>query len=315
MKKLLVLFVSLLLLCGCGSNSSYKYNVGVIQLVKHDALDSATQGFVDALKEKFGDEINIDVQVAAGDSSTCALMASNFVAEDVDLIMCNATPALQSAKQATSTIPILGTSVTEYGVALGIKDFNGLVGGNISGTSDLAPLDKQAYMFKELLPNIKKVGLLYCSSEDNSIYQVNEVEKYLNELGYTVEKYGFADANVLDATVNRACDENDALYVPTDNTCADNGTIIANAANKKNIPIITGEKNTLLSCGGLATLTIDYYELGRTTGNMAIEILTGEKDISNMEIQYYLDAQKLYSKERASNFNVNIPNDYLAVEE
>lgn len=315
MKKIFTLLICFLILCGCSNNSSYKYRVGVIQLAKHDALDSATQGFIDVLKEKFGDDIFIDVQVAAGDSSTCALMAGNFVAEDVDLIMCNATPALQSTKQATSSIPILGTSVTEYGVALGINNFDGLVGGNISGTSDLAPLDQQANMFKELLPNVKKIGLVYCSSEDNSIYQVDTIEKYLVNLGFEVKKYGFSDANLLDATVTSACDENDALYIPTDNTCADNGTIIANAANKKNIPIITGEKNTLVSCGGLATLSIDYYDLGRTTGNMAIEVLTGEKDISNMEIQYCDNFEKLYSASKAKQFNVDISDDYIAIEE
>ena len=309
-KVLLVLFALLLCLSGCSNGGEKKTKVGVIQLVKHEALDKATQGFVDALNEKFGDNIEIDVQVAAGDGATCALMASNMVAENYDLIMCNATPALQAAAQATSTTPVLGTSVTEYGVALGISNFSGTVGGNISGTSDLAPLDQQAQMFIDLLPDAKTIGLLYCTSEANSKYQIDVVEEYLKSKGLTVKVYSFPDSSTLDATVTAACDEIDALYIPTDNTCADNGPVIANAAEVKNIPIITGEKSTLESCGGLATLSIDYYDLGVTTGNMAIKILNGEADISTMPIEYFASPVKMISKAKAEKFNVTIPSDF-----
>lgn len=315
MKKIFIVLLSLIVLSGCGEKSNAKYKVGVIQLVQHEALDNATKGFKDALEEEFDDEVYVDVEVASGDSATCALYANNFVADNVDLIMCNATPALQVASKATSTIPILGTSVTEYGVALGIKDFNGLVGTNVSGTSDLAPLDKQADMILELIPDCKKVGLLYCSSEDNSKYQIDVVQKYLNSKGVDNEVYSFADANLLDSVVSKACSEVDVLYVPTDNTCADNGMIIANAASVNNIPIITGEKSTLLSCEGVATLTIDYYELGRTTGKMAIEILKGESKIEEMKIRYYENPVKLYSEKQANKFGVNIPSDYTKCED
>ena len=146
------------------------YTVGICQLVQHEALDAATQGFMDTLTEKLGDQVTFDLQNAQGDSNTCSTIINSFVSNKVDLILANATPALQAATAGTSDIPILGTSVTEYGVALGIDDFNGTVGGNISGTSDLAPLDGQADMLQELFPDAKTVGLLYCSAEANSQY-------------------------------------------------------------------------------------------------------------------------------------------------
>lgn len=173
------------------------YKVGICQLVQHVALDAATEGFKDALTEEFGDKVTFDEQNAQGDSNTCSTIINNFVAEDVDLILANATPALQAAQAGTDTIPVLGTAVTEYGVALGIDDFNGTVGGNISGTADLAPLNEQAAMLKELFPNAKNVGLLYCSAEANSQYQVDTVKAELEKLGYTCEYYAFSDSNDL----------------------------------------------------------------------------------------------------------------------
>ena len=315
MKKLLTVLATLLLLVGCGSSSGESVKrVGVIQLVQHEALDKATEGFADVLKEEFGDQVDVDIQVASGDSATCALMAQNFVAEGVDLIMCNATPALQAASQATVDIPILGTSVTEYGVALNIDNFSGTVGGNISGTSDLAPLDQQAQMIIDLIPDAKVVGLLYCTSEANSKYQIDVVKAYLEGKGLKVNVYSFSDTSTLDATVTAACDEIDALYIPTDNACADNGQVIASAADHKNIPIITGEKSTLVSCDGVASLSIDYYELGKTTGQMAIKILKGESDISTMPIEYFANPVKLYNKAKADKYGIAIPSDYVEVE-
>ena len=285
-----------------------------MQLVQHDALDKATQGFVDVLKEEYGYDIEIDVKNASGDTATCSVMANDLVAEGVDLIMANATPALQAVAHATNEIPILGTSVTEYGVALDLDDYDGVVGGNISGTSDLAPLTDQAQMIIDLLPNVKTVGLLYCSAEANSIYQVNEVEKYLTGKGLTVNKYAFADSNDVKSVSEAACAEVEALYIPTDNTCASCGTVIANAANEMNIPIITGEKDTLIAVEGLATLSIDYYELGRTTGKMAVRVLNGE-DISTMEVGYYDNPVRMYRKESANKFNITMPDNYVAIEE
>ena len=206
--------------------SGESYTVGICQLVQHAALDAATQGFEDALTAAFGENVTFDFQNAQGDSATCATIANGFVSSGVDLIMANATPALQAAQAATNTIPVLGTSVTEYGVALGLTDFDGTVGGNISGTSDLAPLDQQADMIVEWMPDAKKVGLLYCSAEANSQYQVDEVQKYLEEKGITATQYAFSDSNDLSSVCQKAADENDALYVPTDNTVAANTGIV-----------------------------------------------------------------------------------------
>lgn len=317
MKKILLVACLLLSLVGCSSSSSSnaKYRVGVIQLIQHEALDKATQGFVDVLNEEFGEEVDIDVQNASGDSNTCTLMANNFVAENVDLIMCNATPALQAAKFATETIPVLGTSVTEYGVALGIDNFNGLVGTNISGTSDLAPLDQQAQMFIDLLPNAKNIGIIYCSSEDNSIYQVKVVTDYLTSKGLNVTPYSFSDTSSADQAITSACENSDAIYIPTDNACADNGPLIAQIAEVNNVPIITGEKSTCISCKALATLSIDYYDLGRTTGQMAVKVLKGEANISEMKIEYFANPVKLYSKEVADKFGVTVPSDFKEISE
>lgn len=316
MKKLLIVLACLLMLVGCaGEDDSSKIKVGVVQLLKHNALDKATEGFVDVLKEEFGDNIDIDIQYAAGELGNCTVIANTFIAEDVDLILANATPALQAAANATSTIPVLGTSVTEYGVALNLKDYNGTVGGNVSGTSDLAPLKEQAKMIVDLFPEAKTVGLLYCNGEANSKYQVDEVEKFVKEMGLEAKVYSFSTTNELSATVEKACSVIDVLYIPTDNVCADNGTIIANAAQDANVPVITGEVGTCESCQGVATFSIDYYELGRTTGQMAVKILKGEADISTMPVEYYANPLKEYSKVMAEKYGAVIPSDYVELGE
>ena len=183
------------------------YTIGICQLVQHVALDAATQGFKDEVTKELGeDAVTFDEQNAQGDSNTCSTIVNSFVSNNVDLILANATPALQAAAAGTSDIPILGTSVTEYGVALGLDDFDGTVGGNISGTADLAPLDEQAAMLNELFPDAKNVGLLYCSAEANSQYQVDTVKAALEELGYTCEYYAFSDSNDLSSVVTTAAD-------------------------------------------------------------------------------------------------------------
>lgn len=263
-----------------------KYVVGVCQLVPHAALDAATQGFVDRLTELLGEEnVDIQVKVAAGDSATCAPIVNDFVAQEVDLIMANATPALQSAAAATADIPILGTSVTEYGVAMGIENFSGTVGGNISGTSDLAPLDEQAAMLKAWCPDAKTVGLLYCSAEANSQYQVDTVQAYLEEMGYECTQYPFADSNDMAAVTQTAADNSDVLYVPTDNTVASGTGIVDGICQPAGIPVIAGEEGICGGCG-IATLSISYYDLGVKTAEMAAQILTGEADVSTMPIAY-----------------------------
>ena len=261
---------------GSAAASGDTYTIGICQLVQHAALDAATQGFEDALTAEFGDNVKFDFQNAQGDSATCATIANGFVSSGVDLIMANATPALQAAQSATNEIPVLGTSVTEYGVALGLTDFSGTVGGNISGTSDLAPLDQQADMIVEWMPDAKKVGLLYCSAEANSQYQVDEVQKYLEAKGVTATQYAFSDSNDLSSVCQKAADENDALYVPTDNTVAANTGIVDGICRPAKKPVFAGEEGICSGCG-VATLSISYYDLGYTTGEMAVKILKGEQ--------------------------------------
>ena len=292
---------------GSAAASGDSYTVGICQLVQHAALDAATQGFEDALTAEFGDNVKFDFQNAQGDSATCATIANGFVSAGVDLIMANATPALQAAQSATNEIPVLGTSVTEYGVALGLSDFSGTVGGNISGTSDLAPLDQQADMIVEWMPEAKKVGLLYCSAEANSQYQVDEVQKYLEAKGVTATQYAFSDSNDLSSVCQKAADENDALYVPTDNTGIVDG--ICRPAKK---PVFAGEEGICAGCG-VATLSISYYDLGYTTGEMAVKILKDEADISTMPIEY-TDVTKKYNKAVCDDLGLTAPEGYEAIE-
>ena len=292
--------------------SGESYTVGICQLVQHAALDAATQGFEDALTAAFGENVTFDFQNAQGDSATCATITNGFVSSGVDLIMANATPALQAAQAATNTIPVLGTSVTEYGVALGLTDFDGTVGGNISGTSDLAPLDQQADMIVEWMPDAKKVGLLYCSAEANSQYQVDEVQKYLEEKGITATQYAFSDSNDLSSVCQKAADENDALYVPTDNTVAANTGIVDGICRPAKKPVFAGEEGICSGCG-VATLSISYYDLGYTTGEMAVKILNGESDISTMPIEY-TDVTKKYNKAVCDDLGLTAPEGYEEIE-
>ncbi len=298
---------------GGGDSAKDTYTVGICQLVQHDALDAATKGFRDALVEELGaDKVEFVEQNANNDIPTCGTICNGFVSDGVDLILANATPALQAAVAATQDIPILGTAVTEYGVALDIANFNGTVGGNVSGTSDLAPLDQQADMFSELLPDAKTVGILYCSAEANSVYQSDVVKAALEAKGITVKVYTFADSNDVATVTATACDECDALYIPTDNTAASCTEAINNVALPKKTPIIAGEQGIASGCG-IATLSIDYYQLGVTTGKMAAKILKGESDISTMPIEYYQNPVKKYNADICEQLNITVPSDYTAI--
>ena len=283
-----------------------KYTVGICQLVEHAALDAATQGFEDALTAQFGENVTFDFQNAQNDSATCATIANGFVSAGVDLIMANATPALQAAQAATDSIPILGTSVTDYAFALEIDGWTGTVGGNISGTSDLAPLDQQAAMIQELFPDAKNIGLLYCSAEANSQYQVDEMTKYLTELGLTATAFAFTDTNDVASVAQAACDASDVLYIPTDNTAASNTEAIANVVLPAKVPVIAGEAGICEGCG-IATLSISYYDLGVATGKMAAKILTGEADISQMPVEYAPQVTKMYNAANCEALGVTIP--------
>ena len=323
-KKLLAVLLAgamtTLALAGCSNSTETAsneggqvYNIGLCQLVQHPALDAATQGFQDKLVELLGEEnVNFDLQNASGDSNTCSTIANQFVSSGKDLIFANATPALQSAAAATVDIPIVGTSITDYATALDIDDWTGVTGRNITGTADLAPLTEQAAMFKELLPEAQKIGLVYCSGESNSKYQVDIVKASLEELGYTCTEYSFADSNDVAAVVTTAVGEMDALYIPTDNTAAANTEIIANIANPANIPIIASEEGICRGCG-IATLSISYYDLGQVTGEIAYEILANGADPSTMEIQYAGELTKMYVPERAEALGITIPEGYEAL--
>lgn len=317
MKKFIAIVLALVMifaLCACGSSSqSKKFNVGICQLVQHEALDAATQGFKDALTEALGDAVVFDEQNASGDIPTCATICNNFAASKVDLILANATPALQAAVAATDKIPILGTAITEYGVALDIADFSGTVGGNVSGTSDLAPLDQQAKMIVDLFPDAETVAILYCSAEANSVYQAAVVKDSLEAAGLKVNISTFADSNDVATVTQAACAEADVLYIPTDNTAASCAEAIGNIAEPAGVPIITGEEGPCKICG-VATLTINYYDLGKTTGQMAAKILKGEADISTMPVEYFPNPVKKYNPELAEKYNVSIPSDYVAIE-
>ena len=268
---------------------------------------------MDAVTAELGDAVSFDVQNAQGDSNTCSTIINSFVSNNVSLILANATPALQAAAAGTNEIPILGTSVTEYGVALDIDNFSGTVGGNISGTSDLAPLDKQADIFTELLPDVKKVGLVYCSAEANSQYQVDVVKECLEGKGIECELYAIADSNDLSAVATSAANECEALYVPTDNTVASNAEIIQNICLPAGIPVVAGEEGICGGCG-IATLSISYYDLGTATGKMAVKVLKGEANISEMPIEYAPEFTKKYNAANCEALGIKVPDDYVAIE-
>ncbi len=319
MKKIITCVLALVLvftlgfcLCGCGQSTA-KYKVGICQLIQHDALDQATKGFQDALKEKLGDDVEFDLQIAAGEPATCSTIVNSFVSAKADLIMANATPALQAAASATNEIPIVATSITDYASALSIDNWTGKTGMNITGTSDLAPLGDQANMFKELLPNAKKVGILYNSGEANSKYQAVEVGKALTELGFEIKEYTSADSNDIAQVVTSACADMDAIYIPTDNTMASNTEIINNIADPAGIPIIAGEANICKGCG-IATLSIDYYSIGYEAGLLAYDILANGKNPGEIEIGYASELTKQYVASRCEKLGVTIPAGYEAID-
>ncbi len=326
-KKIITLFLAAAMavtsLAGCSGASNGKsadkggkggktYNIGICQLVQHPALDAATKGFKDYLKEKLGDRVKFDEQNAAGDSANCSTICNGFVSAGDDLIMANATAALTAATQATTTIPILGTSVTDYGTALSIKDWSGKSGSNVSGTTDLAPLDQQASMLNELFPDAKKVGILYCSAEANSKYQVDTITPFLEKYGYTVKAYTFSDSNDVAQVTKQACADSDVLYIPTDNTAANCAENINNVALPAKTPIVCGEEGICSGCG-VATLSISYEDLGRKTGEMAYDILVNGKNPGDMQVESAENFTKEYDADRAKKLGVTIPDDYKAI--
>lgn len=305
-------------LVSCGGNTNKVdedkvFNVGICQFVQHVALDAATEGFKQALIDKIGeDHVNFDYQDASNEVTNCTTIINKFVSDEVDLIMANATPPLQAAAEATSTIPVVGTSITDYADALKISDWTGKTGINVTGASDLAPLDQQAAMFKELLPEAKKIGILYCSAESNSKFQAEGITEALVELGYEVEHYTFVDTNDVISVTQQLVSECDAMYIPTDNTAASNTGAINNVVEPANFPVIAAEEGICKGCG-FATLSINYFDVGYKSGEMAAEILLNGADPAEMEIGY-IDVTKEYIADRAEALGLTIPEDYVAIE-
>ena len=289
------------------------YNIGICQLVEHEALDAATQGFQDALKEKLGDNVKFDLQNAQGEQTTAATICNGFVSDGVDLILANATSPLQSAAAATTSIPILGTSVTDYATALEISDWSGATGRNISGTSDLAPIEEQEAMLKELFPDVKQVGLLYCSAEANSLYQIQLFEVALDKDGIAYKEYAIADTNEVQSVTTAAAGECDVLYIPTDNTLASVTETVYNVVAPAKIPVIAGEEGICNGCG-VATLSISYYDLGYATGEMAYEILAEGADITTMDVRYAPNVTKKYNAKICEELGITVPDDYVAIQ-
>ena len=243
----------------------------------------------------------------------CSTIVNNFVSSDVDLILANATLPLQTAAQATSDIPILGTSVTDYGSALGIDDWTGATGVNISGTSDLAPIEEQEDMLLELVPEAQTVGILYCSAESNSKYQAELFEAELEADGISYKEYTAADSNEIQSVTQNAVEECDAIYIPTDNTMASNTQIINNICLPAKIPVIAGEEGICSGCG-VATLSISYYDLGYQTGEMAYKILAEGEDIASMEVETAAQVTKKYNPAICEELGITIPEGYEAIE-
>lgn len=290
------------------------YKVGICQLVTHEALDAATKGFKQALTDKLGANVEFDEQIAAGKAENCSVIVNKFVANKVDLIMANATDALTTAATATADIPIVATSITDYGTALQMQLEDGKTGMNITGTSDLAPLDKQAAMIKELCPDTKTVGIVYCSAEKNSKFQVDEVTKYLADLGITATAYPFADTKDISVVTQKAVDNCDVLYVPTDNTVADNAAAVYAITEPAKKPVFAGENGICKGCG-VATLSITYYDIGYKAGEMAYEILVNGANPKDMPIEYAANTEKQFLKSRCDALGITVPSDYKNIDE
>lgn len=290
------------------------YEIGILQQLEHPALDAATEGFQDALSDLLGEEnVRFDVQNAQGEQANCSSIATTFVSNNYDLILANATTALQCASAATSTIPILGTSITDYATALDIDNWTGATGTNVSGTSDLAPLDQQEDMLVELFPDAKNVGIIYCSAEPNSAYQATKFGEYLTEDGISFKEYTIADSNDIASVVQNAVSEVDIIYIPTDNTMASNTETINNITLPAKVPVIAGEEGICAGCG-VATLSISYYDIGYKAGEMAYEVLVNGADISTMEISYAPNVTKEYNPEICEALGITVPEGYTAIE-
>lgn len=269
-------------LSGCAGGGEKKYKIGVLQLTEHDALDAANQGFVSALNDS-GISYDIDQQNAQNDQSACQTIAQKLVNDGDDLILAIATPAAQAVAGATTEIPIVGTAITDF-AASGLVASNDAPGGNVTGTSDLTPVDDQFGLLVKLLPNAKTVGVLYCTAESNSDVQVQMAEEAAQSRGLTAVRYSVSSSNEIQQVVESMVGKVDACYAPTDNTIAAGMSTVAMVANENKLPVICGEQG-MVNNGGLATYGIDYNKLGYKAGQMAVKILKGESKPADMPIE------------------------------
>ena len=311
------LMTAVLLLAMLTSGASAEepsYRIGICQLQQHAALEDATQGFIDAVTQQMDGQCQISVRNASGDPGTCISIVNAFLAEDVDLILANSTQALQAASAATGDTPILGVAVTDYPAALDMSIWEGVTGINVSGTSDLAPLDAQAALLQAMFPDAKQVGLLYCSSEGNSGYQVRTIRQHLEKLGITCTDYAFTDTNDVFSVAQSACQGSDVLFVPTDNTIASCTELLRNVIEMERVPVIGGDEGICSGCG-VATICINYYDLGYATGLMACDILLGKTDIAQLPIAYSPTFTQVVNAEMCEYLGVTIPEGYAPIGE
>ncbi len=311
MKRFIVLFVAAALLIGLQGASAAEMKVGIIQYVEHLALDSARQGFLAALADSGlepGKNIIVDYQNAQGDAANLSTIGDRFLAKQVDLILAIATPAAQSVAAKTGTIPILGTAVTDY-VSARLVFSNENPGTNVSGTSDLNPIEEQISLLKQLVPHAQTVGLLYTSSEDNSVLQAGIAKRAIAERGLKYYEITITNSNEVQQAVQSLVQKVDAIYVPTDNVVSASMPIVYGAAVQAQVPVICGEGNQVLN-GGLATLGINYEKLGYQTGLMAVRVLRGE-DVAAMPIETAGDFEYLINGTVAAELGILIPDELL----
>lgn len=318
MKRLLALIMTTLMLlsvlAGCGANAPAAkdgYTVGIVQLMQHVALDQATQGFQDALTEKLGDEVSFDVQLASGETTNCTTIVTKFVNDGVDLIMGNATPAVIAAKEATSTIPIIGTSVTDYVAAeAAIVESNEAPGANVTGYSDMSDIAAHVELTQKLCPDAKTVAILYCSAEPNSVIQGNQAEELYKAAGLATVTLTASDITTISTVVTSACEQADVIYIPTDNLFAENMESVKNIAEPAKIPVICGEGGMVQS-GGTASVAIDYYVLGYRAGEMAYEIMVNGADPATTPIGFMTadDMELVINEENVAAIGLTIPED------
>ena len=306
----------LLTLCACGSTADDNndaaddtYSIGIVQLMQHVALDQATEGFQDALKEKLGDKVTFDPQIASGEATACTTIVTKFINDGVDLIMANATPAVIAAKEATATIPIVGTSVTDYVSAeAAIVASNEAPGGNVTGYSDLSDIAAHVELTQKLCPDAKSVVIIYCSAEPNSVIQGKQADELYKAAGFSTEILTASDITQISTVVTAACEQADVIYIPTDNLFAENMESVKNIAEPAKIPVICGEGGMVQS-GGTATVSIDYYTLGYRAGEMAYDILVNGADPATTPIGFMSadDMELVINEENVAAIGLTIP--------